>query len=156
MNLVNKKILSESEAENLNRDSSLTKYTLYQLTVHLAISMAVSSWNPGIPTGLFPRDAWTIGNYIYHRVIGNKEKAKVHNWKVLALSSAPIPPINYFGYLIPLKQMNENNSLVYGEHFIRQTKGKTLQEYLNGKGRIMGGLVKKAIIPKSKRGFYEK
>ncbi len=153
--LVNNGILSEKEVENISKNSSLTRYTVYQLTVHLAISMVVSSWNPGIPTGLFPRDAWTIGNNIYHRIKGNKEKAKIHNWKVLALSSAPIPPINYFGYLIPLKQMNENNSLVYGEHFIRQTKGKTLKEYLDGKGRIMNGLIKRTIIPKNKRGFYE-
>lgn len=154
--LINTGILTRAETENFNGDSSLTKYALYQLTVHLAISMIVSSWNPGIPTGLFPRNAWTIGNNIYHRVKGNKEKAKIHNWKVVALSSAPIPPINYFGYLIPLKQINENNSLIYGEHFIRQTKGKSLQEYLNGKGRVMGRLIKKTIIPKDKRKFYEK
>jgi len=154
--LVNKGILTENEAVKLNKDSSLTKYTLYQLTVHLAISMAVSSWNPGIPTGLFPRDAWTLGNNIYYRIKGNKEKAKIHNWKVLALSSVPIPPINYFGYLIPLKQMNENNSLVYGEHITRIIKNKSLKNYLNEKGRITKSLIKKTIVPKNKRQFYEK
>jgi len=154
-NLVNEGILLKEETGNLN-SNEMTNYVLKNLGVHLAIGFTVGLFTGPIPVGLFPRGAWTIGNRIYHEIKRNKEKAKIHSIGVLGWSSIPIPVMNYFGYLLPLKKINETNALVYGEHITRVMKGKSLGEYLNSKGKVTRGLVKKAIIPKDKRSFYEK
>jgi len=154
-NLVSEGILLKEETGNLN-SNEMTNYVLKNLGVHLGIGFTVGLFTGPIPVGLFPRGAWTIGNRIYHEIKRNKEKAKIHSIGVLGWSSIPIPVMNYFGYLLPLKKINETNALVYGEHITRVMKGKSLGEYLNSKGKVTRGLVKKAIIPKDKRSFYEK
>lgn len=151
--LVEKKILSLKEAEKLD-SNGLTDYILVNLGVHLAIGCTVGLFTGPIPVGVFPRGAWTIGNRIYNELKGNKEKAKVHSFGVLGWSSIPIPVVNYFGYLLPLKKINETAALVYGEHITRIMKGKTLGEYLENKPNFIQSMVKKAIIPKAKREFY--
>ena len=152
--LVDKGILSEQEANNLD-SNGMTRYAAANLGVHLAIGFTAGLFTGPIPVGLFPRGAWTIGNRIYHSLKGNKEKAKIHSLGVLGWSSIPIPVVNYFGYLLPLKKINEKNALVYGEHMIRVMKGKSLGDYLDGRNKLVRGLVKRAVIPKDKRRYYE-
>ena len=147
-------VLTQEEGDNVQDSNNLTKYILGNLAVHLAIGFTVGLGTGPIPVGLFPRGAWTIGNRIYYTCKGNKEKAKVHSLPVLLWSSIPIPVINYFGYLYPLKKVNEQNNLVYGEHLIRVLKGKSLKEYLCSVGPIRRRLLKSALIPSNKRNFY--
>jgi hypothetical protein len=152
--LSSKGILSKEEIEKVNH-SEMTNYILKHLGVHLAIGCTTTAIPVPVPIGWIPRGAWTIGNRIYEELRGNKERAKVHSLGVLAWSTLIFfPIINSFGYLLPLKKINETNALIYGEHVIRAMKGKSLGEYLEGKGRLTRGLVKKSIIPKSKRHLY--
>jgi len=153
--LINNQILSEQEAKDLD-SNGMTNYIVSNLGVHLAIGCTAGLFTGPIPVGLFPRGAWTIGNRIYHEIKRNKEKAKIHSLGVLGWSSIPIPVVNYFGYLLPLKKINETSALVYGEHITRVMKDKSLKKYLNGKSRPVKWLVEKSIIPKDKRCFYEK
>ncbi|MBR9705837.1 hypothetical protein GOV14_02260 [Candidatus Pacearchaeota archaeon] len=151
--LIEDKILSEQEAEELDCNG-LNAYIAKNLGVHLAIGCTAGLFTGPIPIGLFPRGLWTIGNRIYHEIKRNKEKAKVHSLGVLAWSSIPIPVLNYFGYLLPMKKLNETNALVYGEHLTRVLKGKSLGEYLERKPKFVQSMVKNAVVPKDKRKFY--
>ena len=155
--LVNENILFKEEVEKLGSDG-LTKYILANLGVHIALGCAFGLTTGPIPFGFIPRGAWTISNRVYHEIKGNKEKAKVHSLGVWLWSGTPLPlPVfNYFGYIIPLKKTNETCALVYGEHITRVMKGEPLGKYLNSKGKITRGLVKKVIIPRSKRELYNR
>jgi hypothetical protein len=152
--LSNQGVLSNDEIESMNHHE-MTSYILKHLGVHFAIGCTTAAIPIPLPLGWIPRGLWTISNRAYQSLKGDKEKAKVHSLGVLAWSTLIFfPVVNSFGYLLPLKKMNETSALVYGEHIIRTMKGESLCDYLQSKGRLTRGLVKKLIVPKNKEHFY--
>lgn len=138
--------ISEDTADNISSNISRwvfeSKYTLFNFAAHLVLG-SVPVPIPGL--GILLRDLWTLTNKCYYKIKGNKEKEKIHSWKVLGF--ATIPYLGFLAYTIPLKEKSEYLGYVYAEHICFMKKNKSLEEVLEGLPRIIKKVSSKLLIP---------
>lgn len=115
---------------NLDKWTLESKYIISNLAVHIGILVfRYTFFQIPIPfVAPAMRSAWTLGNRVYYQIKGDKEKAKIHSWKVFLATN--IPYIGALAYILPLKEKNEYLPYIYAQHICFMKKGKSLEEVL--------------------------
>lgn len=143
--------MADNISLNISGGVSKSEYILFNFGAHLVLG-SVPVPIPGL--GILLRDLWTIGNKCYYKIKRNKEKEKIHSWKVFGV--ATIPYLGFLAYTIPLKEKSEYLGYVYAEHICFIKKNKSLEEVLEGSPKIIKKIISKLLIPSNIKNYSNK
>ena len=91
-----------------------------------------------LPLGTLSRILWVSGNRIYESLLGSRERARVHSFKVLLI--ALIPWLGYGAYLLPLRRESPLVARLYADHLSYVLYDASFEEFLAAKPRLLRGL----------------
>lgn len=148
--MVSEKLYSAERGEELRETLPQlvrnSKYALSQLGIHMVIGATFAYDLIPLPLGTISRVAWVAGNRIYWSIRRDRKRKEVHSWAVLGISA--IPWVGYLAYTIPLRKTSEDLCFISAYHLITRRHNQSLKEYLEGKPRLIRGLILRTILPK--------
>ena len=123
------------------------KLASMNLLIHSTIGVATPPY-VGTPYSSGARLAWTLANWVYYTAIGDYNKRRIHNWRVMFVGALPLPfPLSFFSngaYLLSIIEENLQIGLAINDSLLREFNGSSLEETMQliGSKRIIKPIIR--------------